>query len=77
MKNEKCVKDEPHSDFTKEEQQEFLKLLNRITPEQREALKEVLYSGRNARIKSKIAVLCEGESLSQMVKRDFCSSVKW
>lgn len=36
MKNEKCVKDEPHSDFTKEEQQEFLKLLNLLTPEQRE-----------------------------------------
>lgn len=44
MKNEKCVKDEPHSDFTKEEQQEFLKLLNRIIPEQREALKKVLKS---------------------------------
>lgn len=44
MKNEKCVKDEPHSDFTKEEQQELLKLLNRITPEQREALKKVLKS---------------------------------
>ena len=44
MKNEKCVKDEPHSDFTKEEQQECLKLLNRITPEQREALKKVLKS---------------------------------
>lgn len=44
MKNEKCVKDEPHSDFTKEEQQEFLKLLNCITPEQREALKKVLKS---------------------------------
>lgn len=44
MKNEKCVKDEPHSDFTKEEQQEFLKLLNRITPEQSEALKKVLKS---------------------------------
>ena len=44
MKNEKCVKDEPHSDFTKEEQQEFLKLFNRITPEQREALKKVLKS---------------------------------
>ena len=44
MKNEKCVKDEPHSDFTKEEQQEFLKLLNRITLEQREALKKVLKS---------------------------------
>lgn len=103
MKNEKRVKDEPHSEFTKEEQQEFLNLLDRITPEQREALKKVLksfiyeegcqvtqwspgillfckgllYSGRNARIKSKIAILCEGESLSQMVKRDFCSSVKW
>ena len=44
MKNEKCAKDESHSDFTKEEQQEFLKLLNRITPEQREALKKVLKS---------------------------------
>ena len=44
MKNENCVKDEPHSDFTKEEQQEFLKLLNRRTPEQREALKKVLKS---------------------------------
>ena len=44
MQNEKCVKDEPHSEFTKEEQQEFLKLLNRITPEQREALKKVLKS---------------------------------
>ena len=44
MKNEKCVKDESHSEFTKEEQQEFLKLLNRITPEQREALKKVLKS---------------------------------
>lgn len=44
MKNEKCVKDESHSDFTKEEQQEFLKLLNRITPERREALKKVLKS---------------------------------
>ena len=39
--------------------------------------KGLLYSGRKARIKSKIAILCEGESLSQMVKRDFCSSVKW
>ena len=27
MKNEKRVKDEPHSEFTKEEQQEFLNLL--------------------------------------------------
>ena len=34
--------DEPHSEFTKEEQQEFLNLLNHITPEQREALKKVL-----------------------------------
>ena len=41
MQNEKCVKDEPHSEFTKEEQQEFL---NRITLEQREALKKVLKS---------------------------------
>ena len=44
MQNEKCVKDEAHSEFTKEEQQEFLNLLNRITPEQREALKKVLKS---------------------------------
>ena len=44
MQNEKCVKDEPHSEFTKEEQQEFLNLLNRITLEQREALKKVLKS---------------------------------
>ena len=27
MKNEKCVKDESHSEFTKEEQEEFLNLL--------------------------------------------------
>ena len=38
MKNEKCVKDESHSEFTKEEQEEFLNLL------QREALKKVLKS---------------------------------
>lgn len=44
MKNEKCVKDESHSEFTKEEQEEFLNLLGRITPEQREALKKVLKS---------------------------------
>ena len=40
----KCVKDESHSEFTKEEQEEFLNLLGRITPEQREALKKVLKS---------------------------------
>ena len=44
MKNEKCVKDKSHSEFTKEEQAEFLNLLNRITLEQREALKKVLKS---------------------------------
>lgn len=44
MKNEKRVKDELHSEFTKEEQQEFLNLLDRITPEQCEALKKVLKS---------------------------------
>ena len=44
MKNEKCAKDEPHSEFTREEQQEFLHLLDRMTPEQREALKKVLKS---------------------------------
>lgn len=31
MKNEKCAKEEPHSEFTKEEQQEFLNLLGRIS----------------------------------------------
>ena len=40
MKNEKCVKDESCSEFTKE----FLNLLGRITPEQCEALKKVLKS---------------------------------
>ena len=44
MKSEKCAKDEPHSEFTREEQQEFLNLLDRMTPEQREALKKVLKS---------------------------------
>ena len=44
MQNEKCVKDEPHSEFTKEEQQEFLKLLNRITPEQREGCQVTQWS---------------------------------
>lgn len=44
MKNEKCAKDEPHSEFTREVQQEFLNLLDRMTPEQREALKKVLKS---------------------------------
>ena len=44
MKNEKCAKDEPHSEFTREEQQEFLNLLDRMTTEQREALKKVLKS---------------------------------
>ena len=44
MKNEKCAKEEPHSEFTKEEQAEFLNLLGRITPEQREALKKFLKS---------------------------------
>ena len=44
MQNEKCVKDEPHSEFTKEEQQEFFFFFYRITPEQREALKKVLKS---------------------------------
>ena len=44
MNNEKCVKDESCSEFTKEEQEEFLNLLNRITLEQREALKKVLKS---------------------------------
>lgn len=44
MKNEKCAKDKLHSEFTKEEQEEFLNLLSHITPEQREALKKVLKS---------------------------------
>lgn len=35
MKNEKCVKDEPHSEFTKEEQQEFLNLFRPIRIEVR------------------------------------------
>ena len=44
MRNEKDRKDEPHSELTWEEQQDFLKLLERMTPEQREALKKVLES---------------------------------
>ncbi len=44
MKNEKCVKDKPRSELTREEQQEFLKLLECMTPEQRKALKKVLES---------------------------------
>ena len=32
MKNEKCVKDESHSEFTKEEQEEFLNLLGPTVP---------------------------------------------
>ena len=35
---------EPESRLTLEEQQEFLELLSRLSPEQREALKEVLKS---------------------------------
>ena len=35
---------EPENGFTPEEQQEFLKLLARLSPEQREALKKVLKS---------------------------------
>ena len=42
MKNEKCAKEEPHSEFTQEEQEEFLNLMGRITQEQREALKKFL-----------------------------------
>lgn len=34
----------PDNNFTPEEQQEFLVLLSRMTPEQRDALKEVLKS---------------------------------
>ena len=43
MQNEKCVKDEPHSEFTKEEQQEFLNLLNRITPDRSRKAHKWLY----------------------------------
>ena len=35
---------EPENGFTPEEQQEFLEILSRLSPEQREALKEVLKS---------------------------------
>lgn len=35
---------EPENRLTLEEQQEFLKLLSRLSPEQREALKKVLKS---------------------------------
>ena len=35
---------EPESRLTSEEQQEFLELLSRLSPEQREALKEELKS---------------------------------
>lgn len=35
---------EPENGFTPEEQQEFLELLARLSPEQREALKTVLRS---------------------------------
>jgi DNA-directed RNA polymerase specialized sigma24 family protein len=35
---------EPENGFTPEEQQKFLKLLAQLSPEQREALKEVLKS---------------------------------
>lgn len=35
---------EPENGFTPEEQQEFLELLAQLSPEQREALKEVLKS---------------------------------
>ena len=35
---------EPENRLTPEEQQEFLKLLARLSPEQREALKEMLKS---------------------------------
>ena len=32
MQNEKCVKDEPHSEFTKEEQQEFFEFVESHNP---------------------------------------------
>lgn len=44
MNHPKSSNSEPDNNFTPEEQQEFLALLSRMTPEQREALKEVLKS---------------------------------
>lgn len=44
MNRQKNLNSEPDSNFTPEEQQEFLELLSRMTPEQRDALKEVLKS---------------------------------
>lgn len=44
MNRPKNSNSEPDNNFTPEEQQEFLELLSRMTPEQREALKEVLKS---------------------------------
>lgn len=40
---------EPENRLTQEEQQEFLELLARLSPEQREALKEVLKSFTKAK----------------------------
>ena len=44
MSHQKNSNSEPDNGFTLEEQQEFLELISRMTPEQREALKEVLKS---------------------------------
>lgn len=60
------------NEFRRKQEEKQRKLALKIEDEAGE-----YHSGKNAWIKSKIAVLCEGESLSQVVKRDFCSSVKW
>ena len=44
MNIQKNSNSEPDNNFTPEEQQEFLALLSWMTPEQRDALKEVLKS---------------------------------
>ena len=46
---------EPENRLTPEEQQEFLKLLARLSPEQREALKKVLKSFTNKNVQGGIA----------------------
>lgn len=44
MEKNKCSVDKEQEKFTKQEQQELLELLARMTPKQREALKNVLKS---------------------------------
>ena len=44
MTYQKYVEAKKANDFSAEEQQEFLNLLSRMTPRQRDALKEVLKS---------------------------------